>query len=349
MRLTIAVLSLSLAGGAIAQTPKFNQTDIGALLGTNSVAQAINARADVVGYWVRDIGPAAFLYRSNQVYEIAALGTNANFAMAINVSGYVVGHSMTDDGLRAFFFNGTNTWPLDWGGTNSYGTGINASNQIVGFTETSNGVTAVFFDGQTWDIGNLGGTTTYAYGLNASNQIVGSSATTNGDFHAFVVVGGVMQDLNAVAQSAGLTLTAARAINASGIIAGWGITNGALQAFQLNGTNLAVIPLLQGATNGYASAINNSSSVVGACGTTNGLRAFLWQNGVLSDLNDRIATNSGWVLREANGINDSGQIVGWGNINGEVHAFLLTPNQAPTVSITSSSECIMPCAGGERS
>ena len=117
MRLTIAILSLSLAGG-IAQTPKFNQTDIGALLGTNSVAQAINARADVVGYWIRDIGPAAFLYRSNQVYEITALGTNANYAMAINDSGNVVGHSLTGDGLRAFFFDGTSTWPLDWGGTN---------------------------------------------------------------------------------------------------------------------------------------------------------------------------------------------------------------------------------------
>ena len=145
-----------------------------------------------------------------------------------------------------------------------------------------------------------------------------------------------MQDLNAIAQATNFTLTAARAINTSGVIAGWGTTNGALQAFQLNGTNLTVIPLLSGATNGYASAVN-SNSIVGACGTTNGLRTFLWQGGNLYDLNDRIATNSGWVLREANGINGAGQIVGWGNINGEVHAFLLTPNQAPTVSITSPS------------
>jgi hypothetical protein len=35
----------------------------------------------------------------------------------------------------------------------------------------------------------------------------------------------------------------------------------------------------------------------------------------------------GWVLTEANGINDYGWIVGQGLINGEYHAFLAIPNQ----------------------
>ncbi len=45
----------------------------------------------------------------------------------------------------------------------------------------------------------------------------------------------------------------------------------------------------------------------------------------MTDLNTLIPPNSGWILTEARGINDAGQITGTGTINGETHAFLLTP------------------------
>ena len=45
--------------------------------------------------------------------------------------------------------------------------------------------------------------------------------------------------------------------------------------------------------------------------------------GGLRDLNDLIPPNSGWVLKEARDINNSGDIVGYGSINGVNHAFLL--------------------------
>ncbi len=49
------------------------------------------------------------------------------------------------------------------------------------------------------------------------------------------------------------------------------------------------------------------------------------------DLNDLIPSNSGWMLADAKAINDSGQIVGYGfDINGEQHAFLLTPIPEPS-------------------
>jgi probable HAF family extracellular repeat protein len=43
------------------------------------------------------------------------------------------------------------------------------------------------------------------------------------------------------------------------------------------------------------------------------------------DLNDLIARDSGWLLLEATQINNRGEVVGTGSINGENHAFLLTP------------------------
>ncbi|HEY3701676.1 MAG TPA: hypothetical protein VGL32_05420, partial [Acidimicrobiales bacterium] len=45
----------------------------------------------------------------------------------------------------------------------------------------------------------------------------------------------------------------------------------------------------------------------------------------MTDLNSLIPAGSGWVLDQARAINDAGQIVGWGTINGHEHAFLLTP------------------------
>ncbi len=62
------------------------------------------------------------------------------------------------------------------------------------------------------------------------------------------------------------------------------------------------------------------------------------------DLNSLIPSSSGWTLEDAYGINDYGQIVGVGIINGLEHAFLLTPWVAApvttgmAVSVTPSSQ-----------
>jgi probable HAF family extracellular repeat protein len=57
---------------------------------------------------------------------------------------------------------------------------------------------------------------------------------------------------------------------------------------------------------------------------------FLWtkQKG-MQDLNNLIPPKSGWVLEYAASINNRGQITGSGTINGETHAFLLTPISSP--------------------
>ncbi len=84
-----------------------------------------------------------------------------------------------------------------------------------------------------------------------------------------------------------------------------------------------------GGTNSRAFDINVSGQVVGSADTTDEVEhAFIWQQGVMSDLNDLLAFGSGWELEAARAINEPGQIVGLGTINGETHAFLLTPCQA---------------------
>lgn len=72
----------------------------------------------------------------------------------------------------------------------------------------------------------------------------------------------------------------------------------------------------------YAYAINASGTVVG----TSNARAFVWENGVMTDLNAHISPASGWTLYAASGISDDGRIVGWGRHNAmESRAFMLVP------------------------
>lgn len=54
-------------------------------------------------------------------------------------------------------------------------------------------------------------------------------------------------------------------------------------------------------------------------------RAFLWEQGKMTDLNTLLPHRSGWVLREATAINNRGQIIGHGQFKGELRPVLLTP------------------------
>lgn len=57
--------------------------------------------------------------------------------------------------------------------------------------------------------------------------------------------------------------------------------------------------------------------------------AFLWQDGRFTDLNGLLAKDSGWNLQDARAINGRGQIIGYGEHDGQERAFLLTPLQKP--------------------
>src|SRR5262249_47933133 len=80
-----------------------------------------------------------------------------------------------------------------------------------------------------------------------------------------------------------------------------------------------------------AIAITDSGQIVGDSTLSTGhpdgspiFHAVLWQNGVITDLNNQLPANSGWVLEQAVGQNTNGQITGYGSHNGQDHAFLLS-------------------------
>lgn len=84
------------------------------------------------------------------------------------------------------------------------------------------------------------------------------------------------------------------------------------------------LSLLPGASSGQVTALNNSGVAVG-WSWNNTRRAVVFEDGVAIDLNTLIAGASDVLLTDATAINDHGQIVANGTLNGRQRVFLLTP------------------------
>jgi probable HAF family extracellular repeat protein len=174
------------------------------------------------------------------------------------------------------------------------------------------------------DLGTLGGTYNEATGINASGQVAGDSSNGNAVSHAFLYSGSKMIDLGTL----GGQNSYACGINDSGQNFGDSSTTGdaAWHAFLYSGSTMTDLGTL-GGTYSYAWGINASGQVVG---DSDG-HAFLYSGSTMTDLNTLIDPASGWTLRAAEGINDAGQIVGCGYINGQTHAFLLDTPEPTTL------------------
>ncbi len=79
-----------------------------------------------------------------------------------------------------------------------------------------------------------------------------------------------------------------------------------------------------------AVAINNRGQIIGNATRTDGspqnqfTHPFLWQSGTIYDLND-LANHKGWTMMWVSGLNNRGQIVGYGQSGSKYFYFLLTP------------------------
>jgi probable HAF family extracellular repeat protein len=104
--------------------------------------------------------------------------------------------------------------------------------------------------------------------------------------------------------------------------------NMAFHAFLWSEGGLTDLGTLPGDFVSWAATINNSGQAVGASFDASGnARAVVWENGAMADLNTLIPPGSPWLLWEALGNNDRGQIVGpaFNTTSGEFQGYLLTP------------------------
>ena len=310
--------------------------DLGTLGGASSTALGLNASGQVVGDSFTADEQHAFLASAGKLYDLGTLGGSHSSAVAVNDSGQVTGYSYLQNSSwpHAFLWSGGPLLDLGTlGGSLSSAVALNRFGQVTGSSFTTNNAAQhafLYSGGVMYDLGGLGvGAYSSANAINDAGQVVGES-DTNVFTHAFLYSNGSMLDLGTL----GGTYSSAYAINNSGQVIGDSST---LHDAQYHGfiyqngkmTDLGTL----GGLSSSAAAINNLGQVVGNSedASQNGL-PFLWQNGVMVDLNSLLPANSGWVLASAKFINDSGQIVGAGSYNGESAWYLLStkaPNRPP--------------------
>ena len=331
---TISACFVLLACGSTLTTAAdhYSIQDLGTL-GDATVASGLNDQGVAVGYAV-DI-----LYRYHGFTAENGVFTPIT-TMGPTSQGQAVGINSINQTIVASYMLGefdTTALMYDNGMLTSLGqfmpTAINDSTQIVGskFVTASGGYE--FEQAVRWDAGVLtslgqlnGGNSSLALGINESGWAVGSAFATDAlQPSATLWISTMPIDLGTL----GGSWSQATGINDSNQVVGVSQnTSGVNHAFLFNidkaGTVLNRIDLGELA-GGYstAKAINNAGVVVG----TSDNRAFIWSNGMMQDLNTLIDPTSQWNLATATGINDSGQIVGFGAFGGDpFRAFLLTPD-----------------------
>ena len=340
--LKILVLTFLSLSTAISSAQVYNVTDLSTLGGFFSQATGVNDLGQVVGY--SDIADHsavhAFVWtRTHGIVDIHPSGMSQSMGLAINDLGQVAGVAISTGDrptIHAFVWSHKGVVDLGTlGGASSQAFGINDFGQTVGQSDTSNGTSNAFLSknrAQMRDLGTLGGDSSIALALNNFGQVVGGSLTGEA-FHAFLwTKSNGMQDLGVLG---GCESIAAGVNNFGQVVGGSGTTcDGSIRhAFlwtKRDGMRDLGTPV--GTSFGGPGAINLFGQIVGAacpevCLSQESVHAFIWTKRTeWLDLNDLIASGSGWVLENTQAINAWGQIAGRGLIGGEYHAFLLTPN-----------------------
>jgi probable HAF family extracellular repeat protein len=246
--------------------------------------------------------------------DLGTLGGASSYGYGINASGQVTGYANLagNAAQHAFLTSGSTMTDLGTlGGGLSRGAAVNASGQVAG---TSNGQTAFIYDGAgMFGLGTLGGIDSFGLGINATGQVTGVSLTASNIEHAFIYRNGAMVDLG---EGTGY------AINDAGQVAG-----GTYHAVLYSNGGRYDLGTLGGLYSG-AYAINSAGQMTGFADVLDNSfpHAFLYSNGVMRDVNTFSGVaGSGWALRFGQGINNAGQLTGYGiNAAGQTRAFLLT-------------------------
>ncbi|MBV9303252.1 MAG: hypothetical protein JOY62_00380 [Acidobacteriaceae bacterium] len=223
------------------------------------------------------------------------------------------------------------------GGNNGYAAGINNRGEIAGWAEnTVHDSTCVSpqvlqFEAVVWgpEKDQIKQLPTYhgdpdgaATAINNKGQVVGISGicgTAVGEFsaaHALLWENGTVTNIGSLG---GVAWNTPAAINDRGVVVGFsdlpGDKNGApnFHAFRWTKEHgIHDLGTLPGDVLSEALGINERGQIVGeSCQASfTNCRAFLWEDGKMTDLNKLVANDTGLHLVFANDINDRGQIVG---------------------------------------
>ena len=344
------------APDAAAQTVRYTVTDLGAFepRGVNDVGQAAG-RAFIDGRQFAVLYDGAFK-------TVNPPGAAAAEAWSVNNRGQLVGSVFTCDVVdgncvngrtRGFIYHlGAFTILGTLGGTGSTGADIDEAGRAFGTADLPRPSPNVALDSQAFAttggaLENLGARMgveeSSATAVSPAGRLTGFYHNGNSDRGMFLydsrdgsfkLISFNLQPWESPAQPAD--------VNDHGRIVGHygGNDDGSGRAFLYDATSNTrtdLGKLLPAHTYSRAWAVNTAGQIVGVSSvswfTRQDERAFVYDNGVMRDLNLLIPAGSGWVLNAATDINAHGQIVGTGMLNGRERGFLLTPTE-PAVLLT---------------
>jgi probable HAF family extracellular repeat protein len=347
----------SLTAGPLPAEPPYDVVDLGVLDPTfpQTVPAAINALGEVAGYSYVALppyggwSPRAVLWRNGSLLDLGLPpGILSNEARSVNDSGEVavIGQKAQGGAAPLLFADrdgdGTKEWsrvetPNDYAG---YAYGINNAGRVVGMYGGYN--RAFFLDSHVpgaslVDLHTLldaflpKNPILYASGAIAVNEpgdVLVDYYNGNGDQTAIFRQGTTTPQL---LNPPGYESFRPVAFNASGQVVGLASrqeqNTNVTHAVVYDGSTLTKIEIPASTWIPQPKGIDGSGRVVGYYYANNAtLCPFLYENGQATDLNDLLPPGSGWTLREANAINDAGEIVGTGRQDGvgEGRGFLLT-------------------------
>jgi probable HAF family extracellular repeat protein len=299
------------------------------------------------------------LWRDGAVIDLGTFGGYEGLALQSNARGQVVGvatnstpdsfQGLIGNGLGRSFFNyGTQQRAFLWqdyvmidlktlGGPDAVAAYVNKRGQVAGASYTDSAVNPdtgiptehpfLWEQGVMQDLGSLGGSVAFPNALNDRGTVVGES-NVSGDSteHPFLWTSdNGMQDLSTL----GGTFGRAYAINDAEEVVGVASVPGdqLVHAFLWHDRVMRDLGTVAGDGCSSAYATNAKGQVIGASFACDFsvVRAFLWKEGRMIDLNRFVPPNSGIFLTDASSINDRGEIVIGGTLNGNQHAFMLVP------------------------
>jgi probable HAF family extracellular repeat protein len=277
--------------------------------------------------------------------DLGTIGGNHSEASAMSDAGHVVGRAQTSTTkYHATLWEGGTTTDLTPSSDYAVAYGVNDAGEVVGTIDNWKGFQ--WRNGVLTMLGDLGGGCSHANDINDAGHIVGASCTLQvNQPHATLWQNGAIVDLGLVP---GMEDSGATAINTVGQIVGssgfmdkdtYEITS---KAFLYENGAMTVLPVPS--SEAYASDINDSGVIVGTMRTAGGFshwHAYIYADGVATDLNSLIPAGSGLHLAYGTAINKAGQIVGTAvDARGQQHAYLLTPI-APGTPVVSVGDALV--------
>jgi probable HAF family extracellular repeat protein/predicted outer membrane repeat protein len=322
---------------------QYTITDLGTLGGTFGVATEINEQGQVTGYATTAAGLIrAFIWSNGIISRTPASdpwALDAVYSNGINESGQLaITGDYANGGNHACYYYSNNLVSIQTV-SSSYVSVSNAINNltqpsVVGYygTDGNSGSERAYKWNVTTGMVTLDTRSSRANDINDSDQVVGKALVTTsmgGYYHATVwAANGQATDID----SGNIFASEAVGNNAAGQVVGWKHTGFGSQfhafSWTASGGLVDLSTLENGDYNSDARAVNDSGQVVGASdvwvGDEKTYRAFIYDNGVMTNLESLVTNLGTWKLLAAEDINNSGQIVGWGENNGQTRAFLLT-------------------------